>query len=127
MNDVFWKRFFLFCGIWNLLIVGLPMALAPSWMAATSGLELPSGSWLFVRMAGLIIATFGVGYFMVSNDLDRHRSIVTLGLIGKIAVGLMFAIYWINGGISFRAFVTGASDLLFAAFFWRFLSRYSAR
>ena len=127
MNDVFWKRFFVFCGIWNLLIVGLPMALTPSFVASTSGLALPAGDWLFVRMAGLIIATFGVGYFMVSSDLDRHRSIVTLGLIGKIAVGAMFAIYWLDGTISFRAFLTGASDLIFAAFFWRFLTRYPAR
>jgi hypothetical protein len=127
MNDRFWTRFFLFCGIYNVLIVGLPMVLAPSFIAATSGIVLPATDWLFVRMAGIMIATFGVGYFMVASDLDRHRSIVVIGVVGKVAVALLFTIYWLNGTIAFRAFLTGFSDLIFVAFFWRFLSRYAAR
>lgn len=127
MNDVFWRRFFVICGVWNLLLVGLPMALAPSFMASTSGLVLPAGDWLFVRMAGLAVAAFGVGYFMVASDLDRHRSIVVVGLIGKIAVGLMFLFYWFGGTIGFRAFLSGATDFVFAGFFIRFLTRYPAR
>ena len=127
MNDVFWTRFFIFCGIYNVFLVGLPIVIDPTILAATSGLTLPAGDWLFVRCFGAVVATFGVGYFMVSRDLDRNRGIIVIGIVGKVAVALLFLAYWIKGAIGFRPFLAGFSDLIFVAFFWRFLSRYPAR
>ncbi len=126
MNDRFWTRFFIFCAVWN-LVIGLGLAFYPTMSAANMNYTLPRGSWLFIRMAGVLIAIFGIGYAMVSTDLDRHRSLIVLGLVSKIAVALLFIVFLVLGNINTMTFLAGASDLIFAAFFMRFLTRYPAR
>lgn len=125
MNDRFWTRFFAFAGIVNLLAGGTWL-LWPD-LTASSPLALPLGNWLFVRMAGACVASFGVGYLMAAADLDRNRGVITIGAIGKSLVFAIFLIYWIKGTIGFGAFALGAVDLAFVLFFVRFLTRYAAR
>jgi hypothetical protein len=64
---------------------------------------------------------------MVASDLDRHRGIVWMGVIGKSLVILVALIYWLDGTIGFRSFAPALIDLLFVAGFVRFLTRYAAR
>ena len=98
MSDTFWIRLFLIAGLYNLL-AGLPLLIDPSLLAWASGFKLPTGDWLFLRMTGAFVTVFAIGYFMVSSDLVRHRSIVVLGVIGKLAAFALLTIYLINGAI----------------------------
>lgn len=124
MNDVFWTRFFVIAGAFNIL-VGLPMVIDPG--LVPSPIALPKDYWLFVRIAGACVAAFGAGYLMVASNLDRHRGIVVIGALGKTAVFLIFLIYWLKGTIGFWAFSAGAIDIVWAVFFIAFLRRYPAR
>ena len=126
MSDTFWIRLFLVAGVYNLL-AGLPMLLAPSTMAGISGLAMPAGDLMFPRLAGSLIVTLGIGYFMVASDLVRHRSIAVLGTIGKLAAFALLAIYMVRGAIPFRLFLIGVGDLIFAVFFIRYLQTFAAR
>ncbi len=126
MSDTFWIRLFLIAGLYNLL-AGLPLLIDPSILAWASGFKLPTGDWLFLRMTGAFVTVFAIGYFMVSSDLVRHRSIVVLGVIGKLAAFALLTIYLINGAIPFRAFLIGVGDLIFALFFIRYLQTFAAR
>lgn len=124
MSDSFWMRLFLLAAIFNVL-VGLPLLIDPTMVA--SPLPLPEGSWLFVRMAGACIVTFGIGYALVATDPDQYRSLVIVGAIGKLIVFGLLAIYWLGGQIRFGSFILGFIDLAFAILFIRFLLRYPAR
>ncbi|MFO1236009.1 MAG: hypothetical protein U1F24_03095 [Alphaproteobacteria bacterium] len=121
MSDTFWTRLFLVAGIYNLL-AGLPLLFAPSALAVTA-----AGDFLFLRMTGALVVTFGIGYFMVASDLVRHRSIAVLGTIGKLAAFALLAIYMVRGAIPFRLFLIGVGDLIFAVFFIRYLQTFAAR
>ena len=64
---------------------------------------------------------FGVGYYMVSQDLYGHLGIVRLGIIGKSVVFLLFLYHLIVSDLPVPFFLIGVGDLIFALFFWRFL------
>ncbi len=126
MNETGWQRVFLAAGVIN-VVVGLLMLLAPATAASMARLPIPADTHLFVRLAGGLIATMGIGYFLAAGDLDRHRGIVAIGAIGKGSAWLLMLIYWLNGTIGFWAFAAFAIDLIFAILFTRFLLRFAAR
>lgn len=126
MSEISWRRVFLAAGIIN-VIVGLVMLLAPATGASMTRLPIPADTFVFVRLAGGLIAAMGLGYLMAANDPDRHRGIIAIGAVGKGLAWLMILIYWLNGTVGFAAFAAFAIDLVFAILFTRFLIRFAAR
>ena len=126
MNDRFWTRFLGFAGVFNIL-VGLVGTLAPDALAGPLGVAMPADSWLFHRIAGSAVFTFGIGYLMASANLDRHRGMIVIGVVGKSLAVALFALYWLHGTIPLRAFTLAIPDIVFVIFFLRFLRRYQAR
>lgn len=119
MNDPVWRRVFLAAALFN-FAAGLPTLLAPAQALAAFGLP-PLPYHLFVRTTGLLVACYGIGYWLVSRRLDR-RDIVWLGVIGKLGVVALFTLAWRQGSLPTRAFAVGMGDLLFAAVFLCFLA-----
>lgn len=98
MTEQGWTRLFIAAAIFNLL-VGLPLLLDPA--MGPKLLPLPAGDFIWPRIAGGLIVMFGIGYFIVSRDLDRNRGIIGLGVAGKLMIVLILLIYWIKGTIGF--------------------------
>lgn len=90
-----WSRFFFVAGLFNILggIVGF---LTLEDQLASMGRPAPLYPFAF-ELLFLAVAILGVGYLMVARDPLRHRGIVWIGLLTKIAGGLM----------SWRAIATG--------------------
>ena len=124
MTEQGWTRLFIAAAIFNLL-VGLPLLLDPA--MGPKLLPLPAGDFIWPRIAGGLIVMFGIGYFIVSRDLDRNRGIIGLGVAGKLMIVLILLIYWVKGTIGFWSFSISLIDLAFALLFLRFLTRYPAR
>lgn len=124
MTEQGWTRLFIAAAIFNLL-VGLPLLIDPA--MGPKLLPLPAGDFIWPRIAGGLIVMFGIGYFIVSRDLDRNRGIIGLGVAGKLMIVLILLIYWIKGTIGFWSFSISLIDLAFALLFLRFLTRYPAR
>ncbi len=124
MTEQGWTRLFIAAAIFNLL-VGLPQLIDPA--MGPKLLPLPAGDFIWPRIAGGLIVMFGIGYFIVSRDLDRNRGIIGLGVAGKLMIVLILLIYWIKGTIGFWSFSISLIDLAFALLFLRFLTRYPAR
>lgn len=124
MSEQGWTRLFVAAAVFNLL-VGLPLLIAPA--MGPDILPLPAGDLIWPRLAGALIVVFGIGYFIVSRDLDRNRGIIGMGAFGKLLVVLILLIYWIKGTIGFWSFSISLIDLAFAILFIRFLIRYPAR
>ena len=124
MTEQGWTRVFVLAALFNAL-VGLQFLIAPA--SGLDALPLPAGDYLWPRLAGGLILMFGIGYWIVSRDLDRNRAIIGLGAAGKLLVVLILLIYWIKGTIGFWSFSIALIDLAFALAFIRFLIRYPAR
>lgn len=124
MSETGWTRVFVAAAIFNAL-VGLQLLIAPA--SGIDALPLPAGDFLWPRMAGGLILMFGVGYWIVAQDLDRNRGIIGIGAAGKLLVVLILLIYWIKGTIGFWGFSISLIDLALALLFIRFLTRYPAR
>jgi hypothetical protein len=124
MTEQGWTRLFIAAAIFNLL-VGLPLLIDPA--MGPKLLPLPAGDFIWPRIAGGLIVMFGIGYFIVSRDLDRNRGIIGLGVAGKLMIVLILLIYWVKGTIRFWSFSISLVDLAFALLFLRFLTRYPAR
>lgn len=125
MHDDGWRPVFFVAALFNYGL-GLALLFIPATMLPLVGQHLPD-DLVFVRLAGLLIASYGIGYHMISRAPSANRNLVWLGMVGKLlAVGL-FAQQWLAGLLSTTAFGLGTGDLLFAALFWTYLQRVPAR
>jgi len=59
------------------------------------------------------LATFGLGYYWVSRDLSKNRDLVTLGVIGKLLVFVVFFGHLLLGKITLRFGASIAGGLAF--------------
>ena len=124
MSDGSWRVLFALAAVFN-VAAGLPPLLAPAQTLATFGMA-PLPDHLFLRVTGLLVLTFGMGYWFVSRNL-KLREIVWLGVIGKSGVVLVFAWSWLQGLLPGRAAAVGMGDLLFVIVFLLFLASHRRR
>lgn len=120
-TEAAYKKFFFIAALYNLGL-GFTHLVVYSRIAAI--IDMPTQLRepdVFSQMAILLAMVFGVGYYMVSKDLYAHMGIVLLGIMGKIAVFLLFLYHLICSGLPVPFFLIGVGDLIFALLFWRFL------
>jgi hypothetical protein len=88
MTGKTWPAIFWLAALYN-FGAGLPSLLGVGLPAA----DLASEHLLTIRLAGLLICTFGIGYALVALGLPGTRHIATLGIIGKLGVCALVLIY----------------------------------
>lgn len=123
MNGKYWPAIFWASAVFNFL-AGLPPILVPEMVAIN--VELPPFApehLLIVRMSGLLICTFGIGYAMVAVGMPGTRHIVTLGLIGKLGLCFLVALQFAQTGVSTTVIGATAGDFIFVVLFALYLSR----
>jgi hypothetical protein len=88
------------------------------WIFAREGLAPPRVAPFYHVWLALVFA-FGVGYYLVYLDMRRNRSILLLGIIGKLAFCATFAAYYLLAPRSLPRFflIPLAGDLWFSARF----------
>jgi hypothetical protein len=125
-NTNYYKRLFLVGGIWNLA------AALSCWIlsiAATSLFfelfDMPTSPSLFAFHSFFaIVLALGIGYIMVSKDINRNHAMVTVGILGKALFFLVCLITFIQNDANFLLLLIGIVDLIFAILFWEFLQRF---
>jgi hypothetical protein len=117
----FWRGLFAFAAFYNFAVGGAMVAGAAQ-VAAQLDISGAGGPFA-VMMAGLLIATFGIGYAMVSAAPAKNRGIVWIGAIGKLLAVMLATIQYSAGVIPFSTFLLGVGDLVFVALFALFLWR----
>lgn len=85
-----WRRFFLAAGLFNVFGGLMGFATLESGFS-NHAMELPRYPYA-LQLLFLMVIIMGVGYLMVWRDPLRHRGIVWLGLMTKVA-GLVMT-YW---------------------------------
>ena len=78
--------------VYNLLWAGLAITY-PNLIFRISGMESPVPTAVF-QLLGLIIASLGIGYWLISKKPFQHWPIVFVGLVGKVFSGIGFLVFW---------------------------------
>ena len=120
-----WRWVFWVAAFFN-FAVGIPMLAAPGTMLELIG-ATADGELTFHRLAGLLVACFGVIYALVAGDLARYRPLVWLAVAGKIGVAALFVGPWLDGKVGAPAFALAMGDLAFGIAFASFLATYRRR
>tara|TARA_B100001248_G_C27035920_1_gene298565 strand:- start:108 stop:482 length:375 start_codon:yes stop_codon:yes gene_type:complete len=79
--DVF-SRIFLFAGIYN-IGASITFIFGYKWLFPLIGMAIPN-ALSFMYLAFAFVFVFGLGYIVVSNDLNENHDIVKLGALSKI-------------------------------------------
>ena len=76
------SRIFLFAGIYN-IGASITFIYGYKWLFPLIGMAIPS-ALSFMYLAFGFVFIFGLGYIIVSNDLNKSHDIVKLGALSKI-------------------------------------------
>ena len=76
------SRIFLFAGIYN-IGASITFIFGYKWLFPLIGMAIPSAI-SFMYLAFAFVFVFGLGYIIVSNDLNKSHDIVKLGALSKI-------------------------------------------
>ena len=108
-------------------------AAAFNWLMATA---IFFGDSLFMRLGMpiplnptgrqtfcLFVAVFGYGYFLIARDPIGNLGLVQVGIVGKLAMFLLFVIDIVAGTLSYRLLIPALGDVLFALLFLEFMLR----
>ncbi len=100
---------------------GGSLLLAPKFFLTLLQVEPFTEIFLFVRLAGLLVVGFGVGYWVAAGDLERNRSWIEIGAAAKLGVVLLCGVYAVLQPQLLPIFLLTLADLFFAILFARLL------
>ena len=122
LDDRMWRRFFVAAALFNFAI-GVPLMLAPSWGFGLAFVAPVDAAGLAPRLwgdFGFCVALIGVGYLMVSHDLD-NRAIVWIGIFAKAFDVIVLTGRWLEGVTRTLVLLPAAIDFAFILGFIAFL------
>lgn len=121
----YYKYLFLIGAIWN-IVLGIVYIFTSLFMKGSFemfGVEEPP-SLIFYHLFFGIVIVYGIGYYLVSANLDKNHGIVLLGILGKLWAFLVVGFYYFAGDINLLGVGPAIGDLIFAILFIEFLLNY---
>ncbi|MFW9947120.1 MAG: hypothetical protein ACFFDX_09860, partial [Candidatus Odinarchaeota archaeon] len=82
----------------------------------------PSMIWL--QLSLILILIFGIGYIIVSRNLEKNYGLVFIGAVAKLMFFILVLIYFILGDVNFLIVLLGGIDLIMACLFIEFLLKF---
>ena len=111
----FYGRIFLFAGIYN-IGAAITFIFGYKWLFPLIGMAIPS-SLSFMYLAFAFVFVFGLGYIIVSNDLNKSHDIVKLGALSKILAFLVIFHGCIVNVLPPILYIAAFIDLIWGAVF----------
>ena len=115
----YYPKLFLVAAIYNWAVT-TPFFFAHKAIFGWMGME-PINHPLMLRSFLALAFVYGIGYYWVSRDVRTNRDLVRMGVLGKLAVFVLFFVAWITGEIPLLMVFPGVGDLIFAILFIGFL------
>ncbi len=122
MSESFYKKVFLIGALWN-VVGGAVIVLFTGWIFASANLTPPKPSVYYYSWIALFV-TFGIGYYMVYQDMYANKNLVILGIIGKLGFAAIFlaGIAAMPGQIPLFFLIPVIGDLVFVGLYGMFLN-----
>lgn len=118
----YYQKIFTYGGIFNwLMAIGFSvLALAIPSIFGIFGIAEPPTLFFLLSLMALIF-TFGIGYYIVGQDITQNRGCVILGIISKLWFFWYCIIFWAIGDLHFIIVPLGFLDAIWASLFLEFL------
>lgn len=72
---------------------------------------------IYLHLFACLVAAFGLAYYWISQDFQKNRNLVKLGIIGKLTVFALPLAYCLASSISWQLPALASVDLIFAILF----------
>ena len=119
-----YSKLFLIGALWNLSIGGSALLLPGLINKLVFGFKtvITYGATTFaLRLTWALIFVYGIGYYFVSQDPEKNRGIVWMGILGKMAVFITALFYFPKKVITLLAMLLCLGDFVFSILFTLFL------
>lgn len=122
-----YKKLFLTAAIWNIaggLTSLLFFELSMKLLWGTEYIELFYDNRMALstyRLFWGLVIIFGVGYYIVSRDINKNRIVLWMAIAGKLWVFGIWSYDYHIGKIQFLGFFGGLGDFIFTLLFIHFL------
>ncbi len=112
-------RIFLFAGIYN-IGASISFIFGYKWLLPLIGMAVPS-ALSFMYLAFAFVFVLGLGYIIVSNDLNKNHDIVKLGALSKTLAFFVIFHGCIINILPPILYIAAFIDLIWAAVFIYFI------
>ena len=118
----YYKYMYLLAALWNIgaSLLFLILSIIDKSIFLTMGMQIPP-SLFFLHVFIFLVISFGIGYILVSRDINKNHGVVIIGIIGKISFFICALIYMLLGDANFLLVVLGIVDIFFVCLFIEFL------
>jgi hypothetical protein len=118
----YYKYMCLLAALWNIgaSLLFLILSIIDKSIFLTMGMQIPP-SLFFLHVFIFLVISFGIGYILVSRDINKNHGVVIIGIIGKISFFICALIYMLLGDANFLLVVLGIVDIFFVCLFIEFL------
>ncbi|NVM04173.1 MAG: hypothetical protein HWN67_17710 [Candidatus Helarchaeota archaeon] len=120
-KDNYYKYLFLIAALWNIILGTLFFLMSITDPSAVFPTEIIIPSLFPIHGLISLVIAYGIGYFLVSRDIDQNHGIVIIGIIGKLLIFLCSVVYYGLGELQLLNLLIGIGDLIFACLFIEFL------
>ena len=114
-------RIFLFAGIYN-IGASISFIFGYKWLLPLIGMAVPS-ALSFMYLAFAFVFVLGLGYIIVSNDLNKNHDIVKLGALSKILAFFVIFHGCIVKILPPILYIAGLIDLIWGVVFIYYLKK----
>ena len=114
-------RIFLFAGIYN-IGAAITFIFGHKWLFPLIGMVIPN-SLSFMYLAFAFVFVLGLGYIIVSNDLNKNHDIVKLGALSKILAFFVIFHGCIVKILPPILYIAGLIDLIWGVVFIYYLKK----
>jgi hypothetical protein len=126
-SDRVWKAVFLVAAIWNIYFSITAIIMRDFNMQVYFGEEAAtvlSGNYyavVFYNLLWAAVLVFGIGFYIVSRDVNRNQGIVLLAIIGKLCFLVYYAVMYATSKCTIWGLLGVMADNVFTVLFAYFL------
>ncbi|TFG19011.1 MAG: hypothetical protein EU533_07175 [Promethearchaeota archaeon] len=118
----YYKYLFLIAALYNILnsVIFLGISIFGVALFPLFGVAVPS-SMIWLQLSLFLILIFGIGYILVSRDMENNRGLVFTGALAKLTFFIIALTYYILGDVNLLIVLLGGIDLIMVILFIEFL------
>lgn len=126
-SDKIYSRMFLVSAIWNFYFSLTGILMPKLNLKLCYGADVASDifnnfySYTLYNFQQATILIFGIGYYIVSRDVNKNHGMVVLGIIGKTFFFVYFTYMYFTARTTIVPFLAVIGDFIFSVLFAYFL------
>ena len=114
------KQIYFLGALWNFgfALIGLAMPKTTMWLLSGSTKAITGVlARTFFAFFWIAVGVFGLGYYLVSRDLDKNEAVIWTGCLAKVLIFFIFGRLYLRRKITLFGFLGALGDLIWTLFF----------